>query len=160
MSPLESLRLIDLSDREVLLVVADVADDDGWAYAYDVAERLGVADAYRRRAGAQRLSWLKRYGAVEREHEADEHGNLMYVAGDPHRPRYGQRWRLTATGEALASGRLRAAQQRAVDDADEAQLLLVARIVAERARASSSSAAAKLIEREWRHRWLRVNGRR
>jgi hypothetical protein len=60
----------------------------------------------------------------------------------------------------LESASLRAAPQRAVDAADEAQLLLVARIVAERARASSSSAAAKLIEREWRHRWLRVNGRR
>lgn len=153
---LESLRLLDLSDREVLLVVRDVADGDGWAWAYDVGERLGVVESHRRRAAAQRLSWLARFGAVEREHLSDEHGNLMYVTRQgTQRPKYGQRWRLTDIGELLALGKLRAAESRLLDDADEARMLLIARHVAAQAR---HSAGAKLIEREWRHQWIRTNG--
>jgi hypothetical protein len=142
---LEHLRLSDLSDREILLVVADTADDEGWSTADDVGERLGMPEESRRRMAAMRLSWMARYGAVQ---------------SDPDRPGGMSRWRLTAIGQAIAQGRLRRAHERAVDDADDAQLLLLSRIVAERARGSGSSAAAKLIEREWRHRWLRVNGRR
>lgn len=156
--PLESLRLEDLSDREVLLVVRDVAELDGWAYAEDVGAQLGIVAEHRRRAAAVRLSWLSRFGAVEREHLVDAFGNLRYINDDRGRPKYGQRWRLTEVGEALADGKLRAAQQRSVDDADDAQLLLVARAVAERARHSGNATSAKLIEREWRHRWTRVNG--
>jgi len=156
---IESLANAVLSDREVLLVLRDLSesDADGWVYAYDVGERLGVVEQHRRRAAAQRLSWLKRYGAVEREHEADEHGNLLYVAGDTHRPRWGQRWRLTPVGEDFATGKLRAAQERALESVTDANLALVAQAVAERARHSSAT-LANLVEREWKHRWARVNG--
>lgn len=155
---LDSLRLVDLSDREVLLVVRDVADGDGWAYAYDVGAQLGVVEEHRRRAAAQRLSWLRRFGAVEREHLADENGNLLYTAGDTHRPRWGQRWRLTDAGEAIALGRLRAPEQRAIDGLDEPAALLAVREIARRARYADVT-LAKLIDREWRHQWTRENGR-
>lgn len=151
---LDHLRLQDLSDREVLLIVMDVADADGWAWAYDVGGQIGLVEEHRRRGAAQRLSWMVRYGAVEREHLADEHGNLRYINDDTGRPKYGQRWRLTELGEEIAMGQLRAPQQRALDGlADDAQLLLAVRHVATHARHSRS--AAKLLEREWRHQWTR-----
>jgi hypothetical protein len=156
-SELESLRLVDLSDREVLLVVRDVAEPDGWAYAYDVGRRLGIADDHARRAAAVRLSWLVRYGAVQREHLQDAFGNLRYINDDLGRPKYGQRWRLTDVGEAVADGKLKRAQERAVEEASDVQLLLVERAIAERGR-GADAATSKLIEREWKHRWTRVNG--
>lgn len=158
MAPLESLNIVDLSDREVLLMLRDVADADGWAYAYDVGERLGIVEEHRRRASANRLSWMTRFGAVEREHLQDADGRYRYVNDDPDRPKYGQRWRLTVIGEAIASGKLRAAQERAVEELGEAELVLITRLVAERARGATNATAAKLVEREWKHRWARVNG--
>ena len=156
---LESLSNAVLSDREVLLVLRDLADADGWAYAYDVGERLGVAEEHARRAAANRLSWMVRYGAVEREHLKDADGKARYVNDDPDRPKYGQRWRLTDIGEAIAVGKLRVAQERAVADIGEAELVLMTRLVAERARGAHNATAAKLAEREWKHRWARINGR-
>jgi hypothetical protein len=155
---LESLTILDLSDREVLLVLRDVAEDDGWGYAEAVGLRLGIIEEHARRAAAVRLSWMVRYGAVEREHLVDADGRLRYINDDVGRPKYGQRWRLTEIGEAFADGRLKRAQERAVEDASTAQLLLVAQAVAERARHLDSAPAAKLIEREWKHRWGRRNG--
>lgn len=155
-----SLRLQVMSDREVLLIVRDVADGDGWAYAYDVGERIGLDETHRKRAAAQRLSWLRRYGAVEREllpgptavDDAGTHG-LAYDAEE--KPRFGQRWRLTELGEAIALGRLRKPTERAIDGMSEAEALLAIRTIGGRAR---HSAAAKLLEREWRYQWTRENG--
>src|SRR3954471_3203401 len=96
-----SLTIEDLSDREFLLVVRDLAGDDGWTDSDAIRERL---DLTRRQIASTRLSWLARWGAVEREYETDEHD----------RPRvrksgaffYTQRWRLTEIGEALIYGTL------------------------------------------------------
>jgi len=149
---LESLRITDYSDREVLLIVKDLADPDGWVLAEDVGGAIGIVQDHRRRAAAQRLSWLQRYGAVEREHLRDaETGELAYRThhGEPY-PKWGQRWRLTDMGEQMADGKLRAPQQRALDGLTDAQLLLAMRHVSSRARVADG---AKLIEREWRYQW-------
>jgi predicted transcriptional regulator len=72
--PREHLTLLDLSDREFLLVVMDASDGDGWADSQDIANLLDVE----RRNASSRLSWLVRWGVVEREHKRDESGNLRY----------------------------------------------------------------------------------
>jgi hypothetical protein len=145
--PLDHLRLADLSDREILLVLRDVADGDGWADAVHVADQLAMIGDHPHRMVASRLSWLRRYGAVDREEEQHKRDDGSKV----------RRWRLTATGEALALGTLKRAQERALEGLDDTQLLLVARHVAEHARAASAT-AAKLTEREWKHRWTRDGG--
>jgi hypothetical protein len=153
---LETLRLEDLSDREVLLVIADLAgeDADGWVLAYDVGERLGIAETKRKRAASSRMSWLRRYGALEREYLTTEHGEIKYdTKGNP---RWGQRWRLTVAGHEIAMGNLRAGQHKAVDGMTDGQLLLLTRALADRARYAESSTAAKLAEREWKHQWTRA----
>jgi len=139
----EHLTLMDLSDREFLNVVMDVADGDGWADSQDVADQLDLND---RRSASSRLSWMRRYEAVEREHERDESGRLLYV-GD--KPKYTQRWRLTELGLAMATGKLTKAQESALEKMNDGALLLTARFLSRRAVQTSS--AAKLVHREWRH---------
>lgn len=149
MARLSHLRLGDLSDREILLVLNDVADPEGWAEAIDVASQLAMIGDHPQRSVSVRLSWLARYGAVEREIVKTRTGG----------ERKGQRWRLTPTGAALAMGQLKRAQERALEELSDEQLILATRLIAERARSSRNDTSSKLTEREWKHRWLRVNGR-
>ena len=95
-----------------------------------------------------RLSWLQRWGAVAREHERDEHGNLRYTRGG--KPRWTQRWQMTPDGEALAFGRLKAREQQSLDRMDDTQLLEITAWLTTRTR-STDDVARKLISREWRY---------
>jgi predicted ArsR family transcriptional regulator len=141
--PVERLTIDDYSDRELLLVLEDVADGDGWADAQDVADRLDLA---KRAIASSRLAWLKRFGAVEREHERDEAGVLRYTASG--KPVHTQRWRLTAAGRALAHGRLRKRDETTLDSMGDEQMLLVTRWLSQRT--VDEGTTAKLVQREWR----------
>jgi hypothetical protein len=146
----ERLTIDDYSDREFLLVLADVADADGWAESHDIADRLDLA---RKAIASSRLSWLRRWGAVEREHERDDNGNLRYHRDG--RAMHTQRWRLTDAGHALAVGSLRKGQESALAKIGDDQLLLVTRWLSERTRAGVS---AKLAQREWRYGHAKERG--
>lgn len=78
------LSIWGISDPELLGIVDDLADENGWTHSYDVRLQLGEKpDEVGRRSGVgQRLSWMRRYGWLER---ADEDG----------------RWRLTPMGETI-----------------------------------------------------------
>lgn len=136
----DTLRLIDYSDRELLLVVMDEADGaDGWASSEGLARRFGVKQIH---SVTSRLAWLRRYGAVER----DEERALAH-------------WRPTAIGEMLATGDIGAAQQRALEGLKPEAMLMLTRFAADRAR-SAPETAQHLMKREWRRRAVfGVNGR-
>lgn len=153
MPPREHLTLLDLSDREFLLVVLDCSADDGWADAQDVAN---VLDCQRRNASS-RLSWLVRWGVVEREHKRDEHGAIRYHRDG--KAMTTQRWRLTGIGEDMATGKLRKAQESALSGARDAEILMLARSLAQRQR-SMPFAVGKLMTREWKWGVEHVNGDR
>lgn len=143
--PIDSLRIEDFSDREFLLIVADVAsEEDGWADSEQVAQRM---DLKTRRLASSRLAWLRRYGAVEREHVRDEHGNIRYHRNG--KPMHTQRWRLTAAGQALAYGRLRKGDETALNRLGDEQMLLVTRWLSERT--AGDGTVGKLVAREWRY---------
>jgi hypothetical protein len=150
MAPLESLRITDFSDREVLLILNDVADGEGWASAKDMVERFGFAQRLDRphRFVAQRLSWLGRYGALEREHEWDEQGRPKLTRSG--KLKYTQRWRMTPAGRALAMGKLRTGQQRALEGLTDEQLLVALREVTRHVQRAGETAAV-LARREWRY---------
>jgi hypothetical protein len=142
---IERLTIEDMSDREFLLVVHDLREDDGWTDSEAIRERLDLAE---RRIASTRLSWLSRWGAVEREYQTDEHD----------RPRlrksgaffYTQRWRLTVAGAALANGTLRQRQLDSLDRVDDTQLLQMTAWLTQRVH-GGGNVAAKLVQREWRY---------
>jgi hypothetical protein len=150
--PLESLRIDDFSDREFLLVVLDHTQDDGWAESLDVSRALGFES---RQKAAQRLRWLREYGAVEREAERDHTGAIKTWRDG--KVRHTQRWRLTRLGEAVAYGRLRKGDETALGRLGDGQLHLVTRWLSERSHGDTGM--AKLIQREWRYGHARRNGR-
>lgn len=77
--------LHDYSDRELVHLVADMSDDDGWTRPEEIAERAGIGRE-NARAVAMRLAWMRRYGIVEK--------NRQHPA----------RWSLTEAGEEMVAG--------------------------------------------------------
>lgn len=142
----EHLRLEDLSDREFLLVLSDVAEDDGWSDSQAVADALDLKE---RRTASSRLSWLQRWGVVDREHERDESGNIRIRRNG--KPFYTQRWRLTNIGWDLATGKLRKNQEDALSKARDGDILVLTRLLAERGQ-QGGTAVRNLMRREWRYR--------
>jgi hypothetical protein len=141
------LTLLDLSDRELLLVLRDVSDGLGFASALDIATQLDlIGDGHR--SVSVRLSWLKRYGAVEREMERDAQGNIRTTRAG--KAVTTQRWKLTDIGLAMATGKLKAAQERVFEGLDDGQMLMATRWLTRRVQASAPT-VGKLMDREYRH---------
>ena len=153
---MDHLRLEDMSDREVLLVMLDLGGGDAVAPA-DIAEHIGIRGEHPRRAVSSRMAWLKRWGAVDKEFETDEHGNVLRRRSGE--PRTTQRYRPTQLGRDVATGALRAAQSKTLDGLTDAQMLEVTRWLTERTDGNLNT----LVRREWRYRTeyaKRTNGRR
>jgi len=146
---LTSLRLEDYSDREVLLILQDLAGPDGWADSLEVAERVGLQTEHPRRTAASRLSWLQRYGAVEREFARDAEGNIRLRRDG--KAVHTQRWRLTDRGRLLAMGALTTRQRDQLEKlATDDRLLLITRWLTEVER-ETDDVASTLMKREWRY---------
>lgn len=150
--PLEHLTLLDLSDREFLLIVAEVAEADGWTDSLDVANRL---DLINRRLASSRLSWLARHGIVEREHKRDVNGNIYVTRGG--KTVYTQRWRLTDLGYAYAHGALKARTQQALDRVGDEALIELTRYVTDRIKAGGED-MRWMARRQWRYGTEHRNG--
>jgi DNA-binding transcriptional ArsR family regulator len=142
-----SLTLLELSDRELLLVLRDASDAQGWATALEISTQMGL-NGNSHRSVSVRLSWLKRYGAVEREVERDEHGNIRVTRSG--KTVQTQRWRMTDIGLAMATGRLKANQQRAFEGLNDGQMIMATRWLTQRFQRSAPT-VAKLMDREYRH---------
>src|SRR3954468_22929316 len=110
---MESLRLEDMSDRELLLAMLGAAAPDGFVDRHDVAAHLGMKpDGHGPRSVSVRLAWMARWGTVERELLWDENGNPIMNRAKTQQ-RVGQRWALTERGRAIASGALKKSQENA-----------------------------------------------
>jgi hypothetical protein len=96
------MTLFGVSDSELLGIVNDLADENGWATTFAVRTQVGE-DPWLPRKGEGRtsgvgirLAWLRRYGWVEK-------GENVKVESDDadYGWRWSQSWRLTAMGQAL-----------------------------------------------------------
>jgi hypothetical protein len=131
-----SLRLEHFNDRDLLGILEDNRQADGWTHALDVAttcfgiheEDPGIKHASR--CLGVRLSWLKRYGVVEKH------------------PRERQLWRLTKAGRMVHEGTLTPAQVKAVQQLREGQLMHLTNLVGERS-ARSGQTVATMTRRAW-----------
>jgi hypothetical protein len=126
----DSLKLWDINDRELLHIVneerMDSGDHAGWTFNGDIAERLGV----QRRSVGPRVAWMVRYGVMEK-----------------HAERPGM-YRLTRIGHSLKDGELSEAQAEAVKGAEPDQVLMLTRALTQRYRRVGES-ARHLTRREW-----------
>jgi hypothetical protein len=127
--------LFGISDSELLAVVDDLADEDGWTHTLDVRMQLGEkpdeAENRSRSGVGPRLSWLRRYGWLE-QHRDDR-----------------SRWRLTAVGHALLENPdLSRTVESALAKLNPAQRLRLTRELGE-AGAASSEEIKTAVRRQW-----------
>lgn len=138
---LNSLTNYDYSDRELLHILNDTADAEGWAETADLAEVIGVTmpsvngqhsdrekQAYAHRCTAMRFSWMARYGWVERDEGRTK-------------------WRLTDIGHDLMDGKLTKTLQNALDRLDAGDRVLVMREIGNAYRAAPDP-ARHMLRRE------------
>jgi hypothetical protein len=136
------LTLWGISDSELLAIVDDLADENGWTHTVDVRLQLGErpeeSDQRTRSGVGPRLSWLKRYGWLE-QHVDDR-----------------KQWRLTAIGHALVDNpELSRSVETALAKLNPAQRLQLTRELAE-----TASNAPDEIRTAQRRQWQRSLGRR
>lgn len=146
----------EISDAEMLAVVDDLADENGWTTTYDVRRQLGEDPWHSLKVPREdrgpvsgvggRLGWLRRYGWLEG-------GEAVKVyAGEPE---YGWRWekswRLTAMGHALLDNpKLARSVESALAGLNPAQRLRLAREIGE-----SGAGAPTEIRAALRRQWQR-----
>lgn len=136
MAKLTSLRIIDYTDRELLHMLNDVADEEGWATTEQLVKAIGLVskdnDPGRpRRSVATRFTWMRRFGWVERNEE--------HTA-----------WRLTREGADLMNGSLRRGLQKSLKSMRDGDRVLLMREMATAYREAPRESAI-MFRREWIH---------
>lgn len=107
--PNKHATLFDFRDLDLLYLIEDRADDEGWAETEDLASELRFESM---QPLGIRLSWMRRYGMLD----YDEKKKM---------------WRLTDGAGRVMDARLRAAQQKSVQALpDEAMIDVMANITA------------------------------
>jgi hypothetical protein len=81
---LTDLKLESFSDRELMMLILDLRDADGTVTPEEIADRLDLDTPTPVRCVSSRLSWLRRYGILDRN-------------------RYG--WYFTTKGEQIATAK-------------------------------------------------------
>lgn len=143
------MTLYGVGDVEVLGIVDDLADENGWVTTYAMRARLGEdVDSPERSGVGSRLGWLRHWGWLEKgERERVE-------TNDERGWRWSQSWRLTAMGDALLDNpKLPAQVERSLSAANPAQRLALTRELAE-----SGLGAPAEIRVALRRQWTRSAG--
>lgn len=135
---LTHLTLLDVSDRELLLLVRDNADGAGFVWPSQIALVLDIGGDHPERTVSSRFAWLKRLGALERPGPGDTIGyNEHRQAG----------WRLTDLGLAIAVGRLKKNAETLLEGLDPGALILLTRWLGGRV---SQNGVGRFVDREYR----------
>lgn len=104
-----SLKLSDFLDEEFLALIVDQANYEGWVSSRVLAESIDPeGQTITTRNVGSRLSWLKRYGVVERDPRP----------GSPTR----NQWRLTDVGEEMIKARFSKQQATVIEKLRDEQL--------------------------------------
>lgn len=143
------MSLFGISDADILGIVDDLADENGWTTTMAVRMQLGedpwaAATGEHRSGVGVRLAWLKRYGWLES-------GQRERIESDDERGwRWSQTWRLTAMGQALLDNpSLSRSVERALDGLNPAQRLRMVRELGE-AGFSSAPEVQAALRRQWK----------
>lgn len=139
------LSLWGISDAELLGIIDDLADENGWASTADVRLQVGEhLDSSERSGVGPRMAWLTRYGWLERGERVKDEEKRTW-----------QTYRLTAMGHALLDNpKLTAQFERTLDGLNAAQRLRLTRELAE-----AGHGAPMEIRTALKRQWLRSLGR-
>jgi hypothetical protein len=132
------LSIWGIGDTELLAIVDDLADENGWTNSIDVRLQLGenVGVSSRRTGVGTRLGWMRRYGWLERSPDTGA-------------------WRITAMGHAILDNpNLSRAVESALDKLNPAQRVRLAREIGE-----SGAHAPGEVRTALRRQWMRSLGR-
>src|SRR5262245_12096984 len=132
------LTIWGISDTELLGIVDDLADENGWSTTLEVRLQLGEnPEVVGHRTGVgPRLGWMRRYGWLERSPETGA-------------------WRLTAMGHTILDNpKLSAAVEKALGGLNPAQRVRLAREIGE-----SGASAPVEVRAALRRQWQRSMGR-
>lgn len=131
------LTIWGISDAELLAIVDDLADENGWTSNLDVRVQLGEKVEEVKHSGVgSRLAWMRRYGWLERHPETGQH-------------------RLTAIGHALLERpELARSVESALAKLNPAQRLRLTREMAE-----SGQHGPLELRQALRRQWVRSLGR-
>lgn len=132
MDKLTDLRITTISDREVLWWLSDSVDGEGWATSKEIVATVGASlfdHPHPHRLVSNRLGWLMRLGAVDREFLWDEEGRILHTKEG--KPRYSQRWRLTDVGLAFMQGSLTKRQEESMRAMSSDKMYAVTYLLAE-----------------------------
>lgn len=136
-----NLKLENYSDREILHIVADVADNAGWAEVEHIAERVGLrADGmsetqlliHSRRCVSVRLAWIRKLsGTVDR-----------------HQDKTKLQWCLTPLGIRIVTAKLSTVISDRLDAIGEGEALMSLDVLARRYNRAEAG-VGNLMRREW-----------
>lgn len=132
----ESMALIEMGDRELLNLLDGLADNEGWCDVEELADAIGLDHKNPTHCVGARLGGMRSLGMVERKAERRE-GKVRRL------------WRLTPKGEFVGSGRLKAAQRRAIDEAAPEELVVMMQGLGS-SFLQVDRADAMLLNRTWR----------
>jgi hypothetical protein len=138
--PPRSMKLDDVSDREVLALLADVADGDGTASTLDLATAMDLGTKHPLSNVGVRLAYLRRIKMVDREPTT-------------------KRWFLTSMGLQYVAGRLSATQQRALESLKSEGAAWAATESLSRLLKDAGDSQATMMRRQWQHGWAQRNYR-
>lgn len=128
-----SLKLTEFEDIEFLARLEDLADEDGYTSTQVLADGLNLDVEYPARNVGSRLSWMRRYGVVEK---------------DPERAQF---WRLTLVGSELVHGKLTRSQRTMIQRVGPDGTLAMIRAVSQRIVTDRRDEAIHLASRQWRY---------
>lgn len=135
---MKGMTLYDMLDKDLLYTLEDVADQEGWATAREVAEAVNLDAKNRNQCVGGRFAWLKKFGIMEFKIEEGE-----------------SKWRLNKMGESLLHPEKNDADLKAIlKDLSEAERIAVTRLLAgEFAKDSRKKgrSTVHLARRSWKH---------
>lgn len=128
--PLKSLKLEEMSDRELLWVVHDLQGEDG-ARTSAIAAKLGIVHKYPVQCVGTRLGYMRSKGLVDRE----------FLFNESH-------YTVTAAGEQVMKGKLTTSQTNMINRLSEGDMIMLMRHVTGRY-GLMDTPMATVMRREW-----------
>lgn len=130
MASLKRLGLMEFSDRELLNVVLDYEDEQGWVKTEQIAEVVGIQGdkPHAMRCVGIRFAWMKRYGVMEK--------------GKRHE------WRLTTAGRKIALGALTEVERSIIQNLASDQVMEATRALTARY-GRVGQTASTMMRRAW-----------